>query len=91
MGFPKTDEELVAMAEKFGKRDGGWSEDDIDGLDEDELYDIADDAWYHSGWMEFENHPDIEEFMDEFSEKAASLKLSSKYQEAFVKAIQARD
>ena len=89
MTFPKTDEELIAMAQKFGARDGRWSEDDIDGLDESELYDIADDAWTHSGWMEFENHPEIEDEMETFIKKATELKLASVYQEAFVVAIQA--
>jgi len=85
-----SDEELVGLAEKWGKQDGEMSEDEIDGLEEDELYDIADDAWNFSGWMNFENHPELENELDELSAKSSELKLSAKYQDAFVKAISSK-
>lgn len=87
MGIPFSDDELIAMPKEWGTNDGGDSEDDIDGLDDDTLYDIADDAWNFSGWMNFENHPKIEDFVDEMSKKSNALKLSRVYKDAFVVGI----
>ena len=86
MAFPFSDEELKQMAAKYGARDAKDSEG-VDGLDADTLSDIGDDAWYHSGWMEFENHPDLEGYESEMGDKATELRLSQIYIAAFVDAL----
>lgn len=83
MSFPMADDVLIALAVKYGARDARFSEG-LEGLDEDALSDVADDAWFHSGWMEFENHPELEDYPEEMSAKSAALKLSTRYIEAFV-------
>ncbi len=40
--------------------------------------------------MNFENHPELEDNMDELSPKPSELKLWSRYQDAFVEAISSK-
>ncbi len=87
MSIPMSDEKLIELARKWGKLDGEISDDDMEGLNDQELYDIADDAWFHSGWMNFENHPDLEDYEDELEEKSDELELWKIYKDAFVSAV----
>lgn len=86
---PMSDEALIKLAGEMGAQHGGDSEDELEGDDDGELADIADDAWYNSGWMEFENHPELEDW-DGLSEANDRLKLESIYKKAFVAAFKSR-
>lgn len=84
---PMTDEALIKLAGEMGAQHGEDSEDEIE--DDGDLDDIADDAWYNSGWIEFENHPELEDW-DGFSEASDRLKLETIYKKAFVAAFKSR-
>ncbi|NND65272.1 MAG: hypothetical protein HKM24_04820 [Gammaproteobacteria bacterium] len=87
--FPYTDEELVDLAKKYGKRDADITADDTTGFSDTEYEDLADDAWAHSGWANFENDPKLADHWDQ--EISDRLKLSSIYIDTFVEAIKHRD
>lgn len=83
--FPFSDTQLVRMASQFGSEHGEMSRGSI--AEGDKLADVADDSWSHAGWMEFENHPDLEKHQDEWFDKEQRLGLCGLYIAAFVKAV----
>ena len=84
--FPLSDEDMKKLVIRCATDDAENTADTVDGLDDSALYDIADNAWFYSGWMSLECDERFMEHMSELSEVTERLKLSSLYQDTFVEA-----
>ncbi len=82
-----TDQNLINLVKKIAVNDAKNSADDFSDLeDKEELYDIADDAWYHSGYIYLQEDESLED-LEGLEEKIEQLKLNALYNRTFMDAI----